>query len=152
MPEQLIAADFNRDGVLDIWDEGILEYSVALPGSDETEWVLIDSDNDHSSITENNVNYDSGIELHGITTDTSVFATAILWDVDNSYSANLSGTTDPSTDPDNSTNPDNSTGSTTGYVIDGYIRNAFLFRDEDGDSVVDAGEPAHIRTRAVNTH
>ena len=26
-----------------------------------------------------------------------------------------------------------STPSTTGYVIDGYIRNAFLFRDEDGD-------------------
>ena len=152
-PEQLIAADFNRDGVLDIWDvKGILEYSVALPGSDEAEWVLIDSDNDHSSITENNVNYDSGIELHDISTDTSVFATAILiGDVDNSYSANLSGTTDPSTDPDNSTNPDNSTGSTTGYVIDGYIRNAFLFRDEDGDGVVDAGE-ASIYEREWSIH
>ena len=30
--------------------------------------------------------------------------------------------------------------STTGYVIDGYIRNAFLFRDEDGDGVFDPGE------------
>ena len=30
--------------------------------------------------------------------------------------------------------------STTGYVIDGYIKNAFLFRDEDGDGAFDAGE------------
>ena len=28
----------------------------------------------------------------------------------------------------------------TGYVIDGYIKNAFLFRDEDGDGAFDAGE------------
>ena len=33
-----------------------------------------------------------------------------------------------------------SSSSTTGYVIDGYIKNAFLFRDEDGDGVFDAGE------------
>ena len=66
--------------------KGILEYSVALPGSDEAEWVLIDSDGDYSSITENNVNYDSGIELHGISADTSVSATAILiGDVNNSF-------------------------------------------------------------------
>ena len=32
--------------------------------------------------------------------------------------------------------------STTGYVIDGYIKNAFLFRDEDGDGVFDDGEAA----------
>ena len=41
-----------------------------------------------------------------------------------------------------------STPSTTGYVIDGYIRNAFLFRDEDGDGVFDAGVEASTYTNA----
>ena len=41
---------------------------------------------------------------------------------------------------------------TTGYVIDGYIQNAFLFRDEDGDGAFDAGERLHTPTILGNTH
>ena len=82
----MIASDFNRDGKVDTMDiKSILEYTVRLPGSKESEWALI-TDDDLTGNTTSNVDYDLDIAIVGLTTDIQIDATAILiGDVNNSF-------------------------------------------------------------------
>lgn len=63
-PENLIAADFNRDGSVNALDAlEILRVAVGLPTTKRPEWVFLDDDADLSGITRHNVSYETGVEV-----------------------------------------------------------------------------------------
>ena len=63
-PENLIAADFNRDGSVNALDAlSILQVAVGQPTAVRPEWVFIDSDADLSGITRTDVSYDTGANV-----------------------------------------------------------------------------------------
>nr|WP_108859749.1 dockerin type I domain-containing protein [Ruegeria sp. Alg231-54] len=62
--ENLIAADFNRDGSVNALDAlSILQVAVGQPTAVRPEWVFIDSDADLSGITHTDVSYDTGANV-----------------------------------------------------------------------------------------
>ncbi|WP_170559530.1 dockerin type I domain-containing protein [Ruegeria atlantica] len=63
-PENLIAADINRDGSINAFDAlSILQVAVGQPTSVRPEWIFIDADADLLGITRTNVSYDTGANV-----------------------------------------------------------------------------------------
>ena len=74
-----ISADINKDNKVTASDAlEILKYSVGLNVSNSADWVFIDSSADLSGISKSNVNYNEGVSLNNISSDTTVNLTAIL--------------------------------------------------------------------------
>ncbi|EEE35628.1 hypothetical protein RKLH11_3228 [Rhodobacteraceae bacterium KLH11] len=63
-PENYLAADFDRDGVVSAYDAlAILHLAMATPDNKEHEWVFIDADEDLSFITKDSVDYETDISV-----------------------------------------------------------------------------------------
>ncbi|WP_170429197.1 dockerin type I domain-containing protein [Ruegeria arenilitoris] len=78
-PENLIAADINRDGTVNALDAlSILQLAVGQPTAAQPEWVFIDSNADLSGITRNNVSYDTGVDVTAVDGVITVDMTSIL--------------------------------------------------------------------------
>ena len=78
-PENLIAADINRDGTVNALDAlSILQVAVGQPTAAQPEWVFIDANADLSGITRNNVSYDTGADVVALDGVITVDMTSIL--------------------------------------------------------------------------
>ena len=63
-PKVFLAADFNRDGVVNAQEAlEILQLAIASPEEKEHEWLFIDSDEDLSDVTKDNVHYETDITV-----------------------------------------------------------------------------------------
>ncbi|WP_170415391.1 dockerin type I domain-containing protein [Ruegeria atlantica] len=78
-PENLIAADFNRDGSVNAFDAlSILQVAVGQPTSRQPEWVFIDGDADLSGIIRSNVTYETGANVVAVDGVIATDMTSIL--------------------------------------------------------------------------
>ncbi|MCG7522192.1 dockerin type I domain-containing protein [Ruegeria sp. Ofav3-42] len=78
-PENLIAADFNRDGSVNALDAlEILRVAVGLPTAQRPEWVFLDDDADLSGITRQNVSYETGVDVVAVDGVIATDMTSIL--------------------------------------------------------------------------
>ncbi len=78
-PENLIAADINRDGTVSALDALIvLQNAVGQTAQHEAEWVFLDDDADLSAITRTNVSYDTGTPVTVMDGDFATDMTSIL--------------------------------------------------------------------------
>jgi hypothetical protein len=83
-----LAADFNQDGKVSSQDAlEILKCAIGLSTEQQAKWVFVDTNGDHSAISEANTSYTQKADLSELSGDTSLSLTGILiGDVNDTYS------------------------------------------------------------------
>jgi len=86
-----IAADFNQNGKVTSQDAlEILRFAVGAQNAIEADWEFLDADADYSAVSRSNVVYEEGATINDLSSDTTVYLTAVLrGDVNDSLSTLL---------------------------------------------------------------
>lgn len=78
-PHDLIAADVNRDGEVNVDDAlNVLRAAVDLPATGAGQHVMLDPDQSLDHITDDNVSYDTGLDLGGFSEDSGLDVQVVL--------------------------------------------------------------------------